>query len=241
MPRFVSIGVIERPIPSYPLHQHEAWELVLYTHGRGVATVGGSEIPFHPGRLICNPPHVPHKEVSKDGYRNIYILAYDFPASDTVPVVEDTEDRQLFQLTRMLRNEAHLKRPGWETATQDLFDLLLFFIQRAQAPKKEHALVGRLKGILVEHLHDSEFRVGTAMRELPMAPDHLRRLFQQATGRTPVDYLAELRVGEAKRLLKVGGLGVKQVAERVGIPDPYYFSRVFQKVTGRRPSTYLNL
>ena len=72
-----------------------------------------------------------------------------------------------------------------------------------------------------------------------MAPDHLRRLFQQETGRTPVEFLTELRVAEAKRLLKVGGFAVKQVAERVGIPDPYYFSRVFQKVTGRRPSAYL--
>jgi two-component system, response regulator YesN len=54
-----------------------------------------------------------------------------------------------------------------------------------------------------------------------------------------LDYLSELRVAEAKRLLKGGGLGVKQVAARVGIPDPYYFSRVFKKVTGWRPSAYL--
>jgi AraC-like DNA-binding protein len=74
---------------------------------------------------------------------------------------------------------------------------------------------------------------------MPIAPDHLRRLFRQATGRTPLDYLSELRVAEAKRLLKGRGLNVKQVAARVGIPDPYYFSRVFKKVTGWRPSAYL--
>jgi transcriptional regulator GlxA family with amidase domain len=77
------------------------------------------------------------------------------------------------------------------------------------------------------------------MRGIPMAPDHLRRLFRETTGRTPLYYLSELRVAEAKRLLKDSGLGVKQVAERVGIPDPYYFSRVFKKVTGWRPSAYL--
>jgi len=95
--------------------------------------------------------------------------------------------------------------------------------------------------LLVEHLHNSEFHVGAAMRGMPIAPDHLRRLFQQATGRTPVGYLAELRIAEARRLLKVGGLSVKQVAARVGIPDPYYFSRVFKKITGRRPSAYLKV
>ena len=215
---------------------------MLYTHGHGVATIGDREIPFHPGRLICMPPHVPHQEVAEDGYRDIYVHTYDFPTTEATPepvVVEDTEDRQMLHVARMLRNEAHLKRPGWQTATDELFGLLLFFLRRAQAPKDEHVLVARLKALLVEHLHDSEFRVGAAMRGLPMAPDHLRRLFQQATGRTPVRYLAELRIAEAKLLLDVGGFGVKQAAAHVGFPDPYYFSRVFQKVTGRRPSTYL--
>jgi len=238
VPRFVSIGLLPL-VRSYPSHRHETWELVLYTQGRGIATVGEREIPFHPGRLICMPPNVPHKEVSTQGYRDVYILAHDLPTREELLVVEDTEDRRLFRLAMMLFSEAHLKPPGWETGTQDLFDLLLFFIHRAQAPKEEHAFVARLKTLVIEHMHDSEFRVGTAMRGMPMAPDHLRRLFLRATGRTPLDYLSELRVAEAKRLLKVGGLGVRQVAERVGIPDPYYFSRVFKKVTGRRPSAYL--
>jgi AraC-like DNA-binding protein len=238
VPRFESISLLPT-VRSYPSHQHDTWELVLYTHGRGIATVGEREIPFHPGRLICMPPRVPHKEVSERGYRDIYIHAHDLPMLDAIPVVEDTEDRRLLRLAMMLQSEAHLKPPGWETGTQDLFDLFLFFVQRGQALKEEHLLVARLKTLLAEHLHDSEFRVGTSMQGMPIATDHLRRLFRQATGRTPLDYLSELRVAEAKRLLKGGGLGVKQVAARVGIPDPYYFSRVFKKVTGWRPSAYL--
>jgi len=238
VPRFVSIGLLPL-VRSYPSHQHETWELVLYTRGRGIATVGDRQIPFHAGRLICMPPRIPHRETSERGYRDIYIHAHDLPMREAIAVVEDTEDRRLFRLATMLYSEAHLKPPGWETGTQDLFELLLFFVHRGQAPKEEHALVARLKLLLVEHLHNSEFQVGPAMRGMPMAPDHLRRLFQQATGRTPVSYLAELRVAEARRLLKVGGLSIKQVAARVGIPDPYYFSRLFKKITGRRPSAYL--
>src|SRR5271156_2489136 len=193
VPRFVSISLLPT-VRSYPSHQHETWELVLYTHGRGIATIGEREIPFHPGRLICMPPRVPHKEVSEHGYRDIYIHAHDLPMLDAIPVVEDTEDRRLLRLAMMLHSEAHLKPPGWETGTQDLFDLFLFFVHRGQALKEEHPFVARLKTLLVDHLHDSEFRVGAAMRGMPIAPDHLRRLFRQATGRTPLDYLSELRV-----------------------------------------------
>ena len=82
MPRFLSIGLIPKPLFHFPLHQHETWELVLYTHGRGVATVGERAIPFHPGLLVCMPPRVPHKEDSKGGYRNIYIHTYDLPARE---------------------------------------------------------------------------------------------------------------------------------------------------------------
>jgi len=239
MPRLVSVEVLPR-VRSFPTHEHEEWELILYTEGHGIAAVGEREIPFRPGRLICVPPHVPHEEISESGYRDIYIQAENLPARETIEVVEDTTDRRLFRLAMMLHDEAHFKPPGWETGSQELFDLFLFFLRRGQEPKKEHALVARLKNLLVEHLHDSAFSVGEAMSAIPMAPDHLRRLFRQATGSTPVDYLSELRVAEAKRLLKNGDLCVKEVAALVGIPDPYYFSRVFKRVTGGRPSSYLN-
>jgi AraC-like ligand binding domain len=132
MSQFVSIDLLPR-VRSFPSHEHDTWELVLYTQGSGIAAVGEREIPFHPGRLICMPPHVPHMEVSENGYRDIYINAHNVPAREAVPVVEDTEDRRLFRLAMVLYDEVHLKRPGWEVGSQELFDLFLFFVHRSQA------------------------------------------------------------------------------------------------------------
>ena len=69
------------------------------------------------------------------------------------------------------------------------------------------------------------------MNALPMSLDHLRECFEQATGRTPLRYLTELRINEAKHLLK-RGFAIKEAGSRVGYPDPYYFSRIFLKTPG---------
>jgi len=42
----------------------------------------------------------------------------------------------------------------------------------------------------------------------------------------------------AKKLLKNTGLSVKDIAEQVGFPDPFHFSKSFKALTGISPSQY---
>ena len=51
-------------------------------------------------------------------------------------------------------------------------------------------------------------------------------------------YVAELQVQRAKELLTDSTLPVLEIAEAVGIRNPYYFSRFFKKQTGMSPSDY---
>lgn len=63
-----------------------------------------------------------------------------------------------------------------------------------------------------------------------------RRLFQEATGLAPHQYLLNLRLNQAKRLL--GSLPVAEVAARVGFADPLYFSRLFKRKVGVAPTRW---
>ncbi|MDK1474692.1 helix-turn-helix transcriptional regulator [Streptomyces sp. 549] len=67
---------------------------------------------------------------------------------------------------------------------------------------------------------------------------HLTESVRRATGRTPGQLLREARTREAKRLLSAGDLTVRQVAGRVGYPDPAYFSRFFRRETGMTPGAF---
>ncbi|WP_373231235.1 response regulator [Cohnella sp.] len=68
---------------------------------------------------------------------------------------------------------------------------------------------------------------------------YLTKLFIKHTGEPPSKYLISLRINEAKYLLANDkALPVKEVGERVGYPDQYYFSRIFRQVTGFTPREF---
>lgn len=71
-----------------------------------------------------------------------------------------------------------------------------------------------------------------------LSPQYLSKLFKQTAGQTFIDYVTQLRIHEAERLLKSTHLSHKQICFEVGYHDPNYFSRVFKKITGQSPSTY---
>jgi len=68
--------------------------------------------------------------------------------------------------------------------------------------------------------------------------DTLTRLFKQATGRTPYDYILEQRVARAKQALKQGKAPLAEVAVACGFGNQSHFSTVFKKWTGLSPARY---
>lgn len=71
-----------------------------------------------------------------------------------------------------------------------------------------------------------------------LSPNYLASLFKRQFGRTIVDYLTEVRIEEAKRLLRETELKVSRIASEVGYNSPYYFSRAFKQVAGCSPRQY---
>lgn len=71
-----------------------------------------------------------------------------------------------------------------------------------------------------------------------LSPAYLSRLFKRETGETLSAYVQNVRIEQAKTLLRTTSLKTYEVAERVGIPDPVYFSRIFKKVTGIKPRDF---
>ena len=62
--------------------------------------------------------------------------------------------------------------------------------------------------------------------------------FKNETGMSPSDYLAALRLDEAKRLLLTTNMMVKEISQQVGYEDEHVFIRRFKKDTGKTPGQY---
>ena len=69
---------------------------------------------------------------------------------------------------------------------------------------------------------------------------HLSHLFKKELNMTFSDYLNDLRISVATRLLKDKSLAVNQVSSICGFEDPSYFSKVFKKIQGVSPVVFRN-
>jgi len=67
---------------------------------------------------------------------------------------------------------------------------------------------------------------------------HISARFKEDTGRTILQYLAELRCGKAADLLTHTSLPVADISATVGYPDGNYFVKVFKKQMGKTPSEW---
>ncbi|RKN76075.1 AraC family transcriptional regulator [Paenibacillus ginsengarvi] len=69
-------------------------------------------------------------------------------------------------------------------------------------------------------------------------PRQFLRWFKSRHQTSPIDYLIRLRMAKAKDLLLRTDCTLKEIAESVGYPDSYYFSRLFKKNEGVSPTAF---
>ncbi len=74
--------------------------------------------------------------------------------------------------------------------------------------------------------------------ELGVTPQYLSKIFRQETGHTFKEHLIDLRISEAKRLIRETQLSAREISYAIGYDDPNYFVRLFKKITGLTPKEY---
>lgn len=87
--------------------------------------------------------------------------------------------------------------------------------------------------------HIDEMLTLKAMAEwVNLSSSHFSFLFKKKTGFSPIEYFNHLKVQKACQYLLFTDLRVKEIADKLGIEDSYYFSRMFTKLMGMSPGTY---
>jgi len=67
---------------------------------------------------------------------------------------------------------------------------------------------------------------------------HFSTIFKKHTGMSPLEYFNDLKIKKACRLLEDTDLKINQICHKLGIKDPYYFSRLFTKTVNIPPTDY---
>ena len=115
------------------------------------------------------------------------------------------------------------------------------------APAKEHKMtalqrekIEKAREVVLEHLDNTEFSVDDLARALITSKRQLYRFMQLHTGLTPLKFINEIRLQEARRMLEQGLCStVKEVSYSIGFMSTRHFSKTYSTRFGKKPSEYL--
>jgi len=93
----------------------------------------------------------------------------------------------------------------------------------------------------IHHIRNSEpaaLSIHTIAEAIGISTGHLSRMFHQETGRKLVDYLQEVRMEHAARLLQEGRLSNEEICDRIGYSRLQYFASKFKEHYGLTLNEY---
>ena len=231
-----------KPGTTVAYHSHKALEIVYYAEGEGDIKFGdGPEWSFKPGSFHIAPDGCLHHQRNDSELRALCIGVCESGLEDLAGTWHDSDGILRYPCERLL-TELKEKRDSFETVANGLLLQIAGLIRRiASGPKHS---VSDPKGEIVEKaLHMIRESGGsTNLDELSeilfISKDYLRHLLTQATGRSPVKHLIDVRMERAAKMLSKGGVSVAEAAKACGFSDVYYFSRLFKRRFSIPPAAY---
>lgn len=113
---------------------------------------------------------------------------------------------------------------------------LLFSVRKSGEQKRAAGVIDRICIYIEENL-DQDLSLVRLADVIHFNPSYLSRLFKQERGINLSEYIEDMRVRQAKELLR-GELKVAEVGSLIGYVTPQSFTRVFKKWTGTTPQEY---
>lgn len=105
---------------------------------------------------------------------------------------------------------------------------------------EDEKLVKTAESYMESRISDSSLSVREVASSVAMSERQFYRKISKITGMTPANFMKEIRLQYAHKLL-IGGKIVKlsQISSEVGMSSAYYFSKLFYERFGKRPSKYI--
>lgn len=96
----------------------------------------------------------------------------------------------------------------------------------------------KAKKYIEEHYADQNTTLTSVAEAVCLSPNHFSTIFSQECKTTFIGYLTEVRIENAKRLMRETDMKGYDIAYECGFSDPHYFSYIFKKNTGLSPREY---
>ncbi len=245
---------------SMPLRLVTDYELDFNLSDGRVAIIDGEEFTLRASSVVLRRPG---QLAASRGVYNMYLLTLgfsgesaqgysrqtgqtprercDFPLLDAIPTyLEPTHASELSAIYRRILRAFGTR--GRERECSILAGELLCLLAADSLASRtelrdESDPIDRIIGYIGEHYAEP-----VALDDLAglvhMNKSYLTRLFRTRCGRTPIDYLIDVRIHSAMKLLEQSSLSVARIAAMSGFSGASYFIERFRREVGVTPAEY---
>ncbi|MBQ4320808.1 MAG: helix-turn-helix transcriptional regulator [Oscillospiraceae bacterium] len=232
-----------RPQP-FPRHTNA---LVFVTEGSIEYRFPDSTVRSCPGDVLALPKGLVYSGVSRNPVNSFYVLDFETVREGELQALlprvlhpENSRETELrFRRICEIWNgdtpTGHLRCRGMLYA---LLEELVTLAGNGSEDDWAMRLVSETAAFLKASAAEPELTVAAAAERVHLSQSQLRRLFRKVLGRSPLEYLQDVRLSMAKNLLLYSSLSVGEIAVRCGYDSYSYFSRAFRKQTGLCPTQF---
>ncbi len=224
---------------KYPLHKHNEHEIMVYLWGEGYMHTPDKEYPFVPGSIIIIPAGTVHGSVSEEGFRNISVSGeFRHLLHIDEPVVLSDNERMEGTLIAKLLYENRFSEKNYLMSICNTF--VHFLLHNMNVKDSVANVINKVISDISENFYDCNICLSEMLKATGYAEDYARQHFKRITGKTPIEFLTEIRIKHACYLIDIyaGVLSLNQIAEKCGYIDYVYFSKKFKSYIGVSPFEY---
>jgi AraC-like DNA-binding protein len=226
--------------------------VIVCVAGAGWVETGGARVRVGSSTAIVIPGGMPHSYgAAVDQPWTIWwchVRGTDVPElveaagirPDRVTLSLREVDRVTSLLDEMSVALARDTTPARLTATAGMAWRLFTQLAVDRALPEQGAPVERAMRYLEDRV-DGRVQVAELAAMVGVSPSHLAALFREATGGGVLAHHNALKMARARALLDTTDLPVAEIGRRVGMDDPFYFSRQFRRTHGMSPRAYREL
>lgn len=203
---------------------------------QGIIPASIIKLEFH-GDFYCIEYH--KKEVACNGllFNNIYLKPF-----VTVSLTIFVEIKTIFNKIEMEKGEGN---PFSESVLKSYLQLVLALCSKEKSSQLVNCSIFQNEltvGLQFQNLLESSFLVERSVQfyagELALGLDSFSRKVKKELGKSPSQLIQDRVVLEAKKMLHLTYLSIKEIAAKLQFEDEFYFSRYFKKNVGISPSGF---
>lgn len=235
-------------------HHHQVYQLIYALEGTGQIIVDGQPFYLEPDHLTFITPYTPHAIVA-DHKLTVLVLAFNESIIDSTneKLFKKTLSESKFiglnpfnsseirQLLRMMLYEQANESTYQEMALRIYLSQLLLMMVRGESNMEtmdaNTLRAERLKDYIESHYYDWINAEDLATR-LGMSTRHMNTIFKESYHMTPIQYLTEVRVGLAKKMLTETDKDIASICFEVGFESISTFYRAFKNITSISPKKF---